>query len=214
MSLSRNWYEQLNNSISDAVRRTLKNPFPMNKDLYLSWKCRYLIKAQSHLYDIFMYLEDDIIVPDKAIMNYWLKYKYLCLSNGYNVGFIRIEEFNGNRHCIDINYPFSHQNKISLGEEEFIINNRNMYCAFWIYDRNELLKWIASEYYDPVTIIGYDVRERSGIGLHGKNTPWYKGTIIPLDKGKFSLVEDSQIFHLSRNYHDKIVSPKFSELLE
>jgi hypothetical protein len=34
---------------------------------YLTWKCRKLLKQQKNDYDVFMYIEDDILVPSKAI---------------------------------------------------------------------------------------------------------------------------------------------------
>jgi len=66
------------------VHELPENPF------YLTWKCRPIIEKQKDNYDIFMYLEDDIGIPKKAI-EYWLKYKDECLRSGMNLGFLRVE---------------------------------------------------------------------------------------------------------------------------
>ena len=58
-----------------------ENPF------YLSWKCRPVLLTQVDDYDIFMYIEDDMLVPTESI-NYWLKYKDMLLEQNYNLGFI------------------------------------------------------------------------------------------------------------------------------
>ena len=54
------------------------NPFK------LTWLCRYLLKQQINKYDIFMYIEDDILVKAETI-EYWLKYSNLY-SNLYTHG--------------------------------------------------------------------------------------------------------------------------------
>ena len=72
-----------------------RNPF------YLTWKCRDLLAQQKNDYDIFMYIEDDILVPKKAL-EYWLQYNEPLIKNGYNLGFVRIETNAGKEYITDL----------------------------------------------------------------------------------------------------------------
>ena len=188
-----------NKGIVEIVVHKLLNP------MYLPWKCRDLLKKQKDEYDIFMYHEDDILVPNEAI-NYWLKYKDLVMKENYNLGFFRIEkDKNGIEYTTDNStMPGEYSNYltkgINLNDIEYIINDQNPYCAFWIYDKNEFTKFINSHLYDINNIRGYGERESSAIGLHGlfQNTNWYKGTIVPIIDNM--LIKSCRIYHLTNNY--------------
>ena len=45
-----------------------------NRGYYLTWAPRNFIKKQLKNYEIFIFSEDDILIP-KSAFNYWLKYK-------------------------------------------------------------------------------------------------------------------------------------------
>jgi hypothetical protein len=174
---------------------------------YLTWMCRDLLKEQKNNYDIFMYIEDDILVKKEAI-EYWLKYKNNVLENNYNLGFFRIEiddkgyEYTSdNSSSPDGKVEEYLTNSIEINNEKYIINNKNPYCAFWIYDKNEFQRFVESNYYNINNIIGYHIREASAIGLHGLHTDWYNGTVIPLENNK--LHKSSRIYHLPNNYINK-----------
>ena len=145
-----------------------------------------------------------IIVPKNTI-NYWVDYKDKLLKENYNLGFIRIElDQSGNECAPDLGIPPDNSyipvlnKKIIIDNEDYIINNINPYCAFWIYDKNEFNRFIDSIFYDPVNIIGYGERETIAIGLHGINTNWYKNTVLPLENNK--LTNSCKIYHLPNNY--------------
>ena len=180
-----------------------ENPF------YLTWKCRKLMKEQRNDYSIFMYLEDDILVPSKAI-EYFIKYNKI-LDLNYNLGFIRIEVNDaGEEFSTDIR---SKLNKyIHFKSEKYALNNDNPYCAFWIYTKEDFNKFVDSKYWDIKNVCGYQIRESSAIGLHGLSTKWYQGTIIPILNNK--LHPDSRIYHLPNNYINDghFGSIKFEEL--
>lgn len=204
------WYRGILEEISNKTMRTMnKHLITKHSGLFLSWKCRELIKEQSDTYDIFMYIEDDIIVPNNAIVNYWMNYKDICLSHGYNLGFIRVEMSDNSNQllCSDIALPFDIKLSLTLNTIDFVINNRNVYCAFWIYDRQELLRWINSEYFNPLNVQGYDIRERSAIGF----IPFYNNTILPYSNNL--LLDDCKIFHLKKNSQYVIKSIPFTSLL-
>uniref|UniRef100_A0A6C0B841 Uncharacterized protein n=1 Tax=viral metagenome TaxID=1070528 RepID=A0A6C0B841_9ZZZZ len=166
------------------------NPF------YLTWKCRELLQQQKNEYDIFIYIEDDILVPYKAI-KYWLEYNKKLIEMNYNLGFVRIEVENNIEYLTDL-----HGNKfdtiIILNETKYCVNNKNPYCAFWIYNKNEFNNFVNSKYYTINNIQGYNIREQSAIGLHGLYTDYYKNTLIPIINNK--LIEECKIYHMPNNY--------------
>jgi hypothetical protein len=163
---------------------------------YLTWKCRDLLKKQKDDYDIFMYIEDDILVPYKAIQ-YWLKYHIELINKGYNLGFVRIEikDKDGEEYMSDV-IKHLHTN-IQLDNDKYCVNNVQPYCAFWIYNKNEFHKFLNTEYY-YVESYGYPIRESSAIGLHGLFTPYYKGTLIPIINDL--LHPDCRVYHMPNNY--------------
>lgn len=169
---------------------------------YLTWKCRDLMAIQSRAneYDVFMYIEDDILVPWSAI-DYWLEYSPLLLSKNLNIGFLRIEKNLYNEEVITDIESQLREFKI-INDEIFYINNINPYCAFWIYDKKEFARFVASELYDIKNILGgeYGIRESSAIGLHGLNTNWYQCTVLPWDNSKKRLHDGCKIYHMPNNY--------------
>ena len=56
-----------------------------------------------------------------------------------------------------------------------------------------------SNYYNPKKIKGYEIRESSAIGLHGKQTDFFKGTLIPLN-GLGSIDNQCFVHHIPNNY--------------
>jgi len=163
---------------------------------YLTWKCRDLLKQQKNDYDIFMYIEDDMLVPNKAI-KYWLKYNEKLIEINYNLGFVRIEVEDNIEYITDL--PGERMDTIiNLDDETYCVNNKYPYCAFWIYNKNEFNKFVNDNYYDINNIPNYGTREQSAIGLHGVGTNWYKNTLIPVINNK--LIEDCKIYHMPNNY--------------
>ena len=171
---------------------------------YLTWKCRGLLKEQKDIYDVFIYIEDDILIPKSAIQ-YWFENKEIVMKFGYNLGFIRTEVNNdGVEYCGDMGTSPEGLSEyltkvVYLEDKKYILNDLNPYCASWIYDKNEFGKFVESIFYDTRNIKGYGICEKSAIGLHGKYTSWYKGTLIPLtDNNQFN--PGCRIYHLPNNY--------------
>jgi len=181
------------NGSLNIIYHDLSNEHPY----YLTWKCRDLLKAQRNDYDIFMYIEDDILVPYKAIQ-YWLRYNEKVIEHGYNLGFVRIELGKDSIEYITDLLGEHLDTVITLDNDEYCVNNKNTYCGFWIYNKNEFNRFASSKFYDPSTISGYDIREQSAIGLHGKSNDWYKNTVIPIINNK--LIEDCKIYHMPNTY--------------
>ena len=93
------------------IIHNLKNEDPHK----LTWKHRsYMIKDKLN-YDIFMYIEDDILVRNETIL-YWLKHKDILLSKNYNLGFLRIERDNSG-------YEYTPDNSICNCKKNGIIDS-------------------------------------------------------------------------------------------
>jgi len=193
INLEEDYFNKYINGSLKIIKHDLSNEHPY----YLTWKCRELLKQQKNDYDIFMYIEDDILVPYKAIQ-YWLKHNEKLIKFGYNLGFLRIEVDNNNiEYITDLNNT-NFDTVILIDENYYCVNNKNPYCAFWIYNKNEFNRFIDSEYYNIENIPGYKIREKSAIGLHGNSNYWYKNTVIPIINNK--LIDCCKIFHMANNY--------------
>jgi hypothetical protein len=171
--------------------------------IFFPWKCRDLIYKQKEIYDFFIYSEDDILFTKKNF-DYWLYFKDICIKNNFNLGFIRVENKNKNNFTIDVTTKLS--SFIYLNKNRFIVNNVNPYCAFWIYDRQELNKFITSNIwkFNWRNEFSYGPIEMSAIGWHGIKMTRYIDTIIPLIKNykkKYIVNPKSMIYHLSGNYN-------------
>jgi len=204
--LTENTFEKYTNGLIKLIHYDLTNTNPE----YLSWKCRDVMKQQINEYDVFMYIEDDILVPHKAIQ-YWLHYNEKLIKLNYNLGFVRIEFNNDIQYITDLEGV--HLDTCITLDQQYCINNKNPYCAFWIYNKNEFVRFVNSPYYDISNIRGYDPRAASAIGLHGLHTNWYNGTIIPIIDKK--LHDSCKIYHMPNNYigHSHFATIKFDEAI-
>jgi hypothetical protein len=201
ISLNEYSINKYTNGCIKIIYHNLSNIHPY----YLTWKCRDLLKQQKNEYDIFMYIEDDILVPYKAI-KYWLKYNEKLIEMNYNLGFVRIEVENNIDYITDLP-GVQLDTIINLDDTTYCVNNINPYCAFWIYNKNEFNRFVNSEHYDITNLPNYDIkessdlgllRERSAFGLHGFGSTWYKNTLIPIIDNK--LIDDCKIYHMPNNY--------------
>jgi hypothetical protein len=184
---------------------------------FLTWKSRDLMKEQKDIYDAFIYIEDDILVPFTAIQ-YWVKYNTKLIDHNYNLGFVRIEtNAEGVEYITDLwktddvfikdpRFEGPIERVVVLDGETFALNSKNPYCAFWIYNKDEFHKFVNSKYYDINNVSGYDMRAASAVGLHGLETEWYKGTLIPLVEGN-KLAKECKIYHLSNRFVIDASSP-------
>jgi len=169
----------------------------------LSWKSRKLIHEQKDIYDVFIYSEDDILFTKKNF-DYWINFKGICIKNNFNLGFIRVEKNNNKIYSIDVTTKLNKY--LIINNNRFIVNDINPYYAFWIYDRQELDKFINSNIwnFNWRNEFSYGVREMSAIGWHGLKMTRYKDTLIPLvksNKKKYIVNLDSLIYHLTGNYY-------------
>jgi len=174
---------------------SLKNQNPY----FLSWRCRALMYKQKELFDVFIYMEDDINFKKKNFL-YWLKNKNICIKESFNLGFLRVEKLGKNLLCSDQIKNVTHHTFIN--EKKFFILN-NPYCGFWIYDRNEFLNFTKTKYwsfrwlYKTVSNV-HLIREQSALGWNHEIMRRYKKTIVPSVRN----VLDTSCYvpHLTNNY--------------
>ena len=186
-----------NNGNIHIVSHDLSNINPH----YLTWKCRDLLYEQRNDYDIFMYVEDDILVSNKVI-EYWMNYNEKLLDLHYNLGFLRIENdvINNNIEYTSDLPGKSLDQLIQLDGEYYCVNDKNPYCAFWIYGKEDFKQFTESPYYhyENLKYESHMIREHSAFGQNIDELNKYKGTLIPIKNGQ--LVEGCKIYHLPNNY--------------
>jgi hypothetical protein len=175
----------------------ITHDFSKNDPYYLAWSCRHLLKEQKNDYDIFIYIEDDMMIPC-ASLNYWLDHKDALIQNKYNLGFVRIEtDVYDNEYLADLHDTLKRENTVVINNQKYVINDVNPYCGSWIYDKNEFEVFLNSPYYHGNGNIPYiyGIREGSAIGMNGFGMNVYKNTVIPYDE-KNQLHIGCKIYHL------------------
>lgn len=161
-----NYSPYKNGKVSIIQHNLFKYFIFKGKNYYLTWACRKLLSLQKNQYDFFLYQEDDIFIPKNTII-YWLNNKDKCLKNNSNLGFLRIEMKDGEEYVSDLTEKLTKEKY--LGENKYIVNDINPYCAFWIYDKKEFNRWIESDLYDLKRVHGYEAlvsRKLEKIGLN------------------------------------------------
>jgi hypothetical protein len=189
-----NWFRSINDYLYNLS---------LEDTHFLSWTSRKLIYEQKDIYDVFIYSEDDILFTKKNF-DYWIKFKDICIKNNFNLGFIRYERNNDKIYSIDVTTKLNKY--LIIDNNRFVVNDVNPYCAFWIYDRQELSKFIKSNIwnFNWRNEFTYGVREMSAVGWHGLKMTRYKDTLIPLvknNKKKYIVNLHSLIHHLTNNYY-------------
>ena len=179
---------------------------------YLTWKCKDLLTKQKDDYDIFMYTEDDMLIPFTTIQ-YWLQYKSLLTPLRYNLGFLRIET-DGNTEFVTDQTPGDRlHTKVVINESEFVKNDRP-YCAFWIYDKEMFNHFVSTDGWKKSKIDneGY-IRLYIAFGMQDRIYNKFDSTVIPLIGS--TLDERCKVYHLPNNYVNSgyHASVKFNEIL-
>ena len=166
----------------------------------LTWKCRKLLKSQINLYDIFMYIEDDILFYKNAL-KYWIKYKDKVQKMGFNLGFIRVEiDSSGEKYWTDSPGKKLHSTWLSpysINGLKYIMNKIQPYWAGWIHDKKEFTRWVNSKYWDINNITNprnCSIRPKSAIGF---STMGYAVNVIPVIDNKLHM--DCIVHHMANN---------------
>jgi hypothetical protein len=205
--------------------------FSNDDPMFLTWKCRELLPSQIDAYDIFMYAEDDVFVPKEAFQ-YWLENKDIAIAENYNLGFFRIQvdKTVEDEYISDAQEAWFDRNIVQIGEKKFLVNKFS-YCAFWVYDKNEMLKFLNSSWFSLDSVkknynsqmYTVGIREVSAWGLHLKHPYFpvainhYKDTVFLLDENE-KLDKGCRVYHIDEVYHHNpggsFIVAKFSDCIK
>lgn len=201
-------YTQYTNGKFEIIVHDLTEIHPF----YLTWKCKELLTKQKDDYDIFMYTEDDMLIPFTTIQ-YWLQYKSLLTPLRYNLGFLRIET-DGNTEFVTDQTPGDRlREKILIDQTTFVKNDRP-YCAFWIYDKEMFNYFISTDGWKKSEIEDKNyIRLCIAFGMQDQIYNKFDSTVIPLIDS--ILDERCKVYHLPNNYVNSgyHASVKFNEIL-
>lgn len=121
----------MNSRIKTVVHDRLLDPF------HLAWAHRKHFKREMDYYDVFMYVEDDILVPYENYLNYLDVFKIVWPN--YIPSFVRTEEKDGQLYCADalIRTRVREADILVFKGRRFITLD-NPYHAFWVMPRDAL----------------------------------------------------------------------------
>jgi hypothetical protein len=161
------------------------------------------MSASINDYDYFMYLEDDIWVPFKALQR-WRLDSHLLYPLGYTRGFLRVEKSkNGTLVCVD-QYKRAKIRSLVCIKGSLFYFPHVPYQAFWICDHQQMIRFINSTAWQNDKS-DWCIRERAASGmtlLLRKNHKNQKhNLLIPLNEYD-KISEDALVFHLPNNYAD------------
>ncbi len=168
----------------------------------LVWKCRPVMASQKDLYDIFIYIEDDIGIPSETLQ-YWWEWKDILHTKQKDVGFLLVETLNqkdfysSNVLSPSAYLPFSEKN-------QSFVHIPMRYSAGWIVDKQEMKMFLRSVYWDFHCYYPHGpskwsphLCESSGIGYKLS----YPDCAFPTEGGKIS--PKCFFYHLSNTYIQK-----------
>jgi len=176
---------------------------------YLSWKHRSLMESQIKNYDVFIYMEDDLLLTQQN-WDYWLTNHQLVKKYNSYIGYVRVEHDNDNEwYPTDITPPFGECEPLPrkmVDNKELWVNTNNFYNGFWILDNIEMQKFMKHSSWDltKCTFFGNFVREKPAIGP----IPLFKEVLLDLNHPGFA------IHHMPNNYvgHEIFCKTKCSKI--
>lgn len=177
------------------IHEKLSHPF------FLTWTHRDHFIKKINEYEVFMYVEDDILVPYENYINYLKNFDLLWPN--YIPSFIRIEEKEGIFYNADCFYrTIAREKNIVKIENKKFIELDNPYHGFWIMPR-EPLKQSINEHFACVTEEKTWIREiAASYGLKPSKKRYAKWKSKDIQKpGLVELSEDYKVSNLCYSYH-------------
>jgi hypothetical protein len=159
----------------------------------LTWLHRPLLKSQVDAYDVYMYLEDDHLVPQDAI-DYWMEYEPVLSPLDLDLGFLQIETddqgteyvvaFHAGESCSETDTVFGHE----------YVRLRHNYRGFWIYTNNQLRDFSERPEFCDIPTSRRHIKKNAARGMQTEETK----TLVPLCEGQ--LDPRCRVYHLTNNY--------------
>lgn len=161
---------------------------------HLSWLHRPLLKSQVGNYDYYMYLGDDLLVPQKAF-DYWFECNQNVSDFGYELGFLRIEiDESGNEYVLDLLRDEKHSDRVQINAVDHALLRRN-FKGFWILENCKMIKFAEDENFCSVpNFIEHSIELAERGPQHEYNTK----TLIPIKDSH--LDSRCRVYHVSNNY--------------
>ncbi len=163
----------------------------------LTWQHRKHMAEQRGNYDYFMYVEDDIVVPRKAIER-WHREAEGLYRHGFLFGFLRTER-TASAILVSsdqLKPARSHHIRFLNGKPFFA--PRNPYHGFWIYHQRQMDDFAASPCWRDGNRPGWGVRERAAAGMIWRKPKRHR-TLVPLEPD-LTVPQDVLVAHLPNNY--------------
>lgn len=180
------WFDGLPPSAT-VVAHDMTARHPMQ----LTWLHRPLLRSQVDTYDVYMYLEDDILIPHETIA-YWREYESVASPLDLDLGFLRIEtDGHANEYVVDFHAGEAcSEIKTSLGRE--YVRLRHNYRGFWIY--TQLRGFAERTDFCAVPSKLKGIREKSARGMQKERSK----TLVPLRDRQMD--SRCRVYHLTNNY--------------
>jgi|GEM_PF-1390147 len=189
--------EQLSFNVEIHCHKNLLDPFD------LTWTHRQQILEQKDNYDLFMYSEDDILIPWTHFED-WLIDNEQIYNKGYIRGFVRVEESkDGKLYLTDFETSMFNTVIFKIGKK-YYFQPKYPYYACWVYNQKQLHDFIQS----PAWIDGNcqgNIRERAAVGMMWKING-HHDIVLPINVDK-TIDTKALIYHLPNNYQNNPDEP-------
>ena len=195
--------EHILNSFSEVeihVCDALSHPFD------LTWQHRQYIKDHINNYDVFMYIEDDMLIKYEQLTNYLKNLEIVWPK--YVPTFFRYElNKEGEQYAVDVHHMTVNDCCIIELNDKRYHKVSKIYCACWVLPAS-LLKNLITDNFTQI-IPGGLVREHAASFVN-----WYlkKPCLIELKKDELQISELCTIHHLSNRYVNWTEQPHFGKV--
>ena len=161
----------------------------------LTWQHRQYMKDCINDYDVFMYIEDDVLIKYEQLINYIKNIESVWPK--YVPTFFRYEVKEEEKYAVDVTHLYPHPgNIISLNKKYYVVDK--FYCGCWVLPA-WLLKEVITEQFTQITNGGINNFEREHAASF---VNWHlnKQCLIELDDEGLNISELSLIHHMSNKY--------------
>lgn len=196
----------------DEAKELIYNSYPevetiiatkLDHPYHLTWKHREYIKEHINEYNVFMYIEDDIIVKYSQIENYLESLKDVWPK--YVPSFVRYEinDKDGEKYGL---HPqnISHNNIVTINNKRYY-NIIKTYCACWILPGDLLREqtYLLNNKFTFDQMIGHEGCRENAASL--VNWQLGKDNLIELESNSLQISDNCLIHHISNKYTNLIV---------
>ncbi|MCG8583102.1 MAG: hypothetical protein MI757_00120 [Pirellulales bacterium] len=183
-----------------VLHDSLEDPF------MLAWCHRDYMAERVDEFDAFLYIEDDIVVPEGALAR-WKAERVALQRRGFLYGFARIElNYRGALVSSDLEHRATLDDVVEIDGKLFL-DSPFPYQACWLYDQATMREFVSSPFYrfehydsDP-QLKRLGIRERAAFGYILSHIPegHHSRSLIPLS-GDYQICREGVVYHLPSNY--------------